>query len=66
MVLAKSLLGQVLVRKVGEEVVKGRIVETESYITGCRKFKNSYGPGIRKILQFDHSKMESKLLKILW
>ena len=50
MVLAKSLLGQVLVRKVGEEVVKGRIVETESYITGCRKFKNSYGPGIRKIL----------------
>merc|ERR1712179_240466 len=45
LVLAKSLLGQVLARKVGNEVVKGRIVETESYITGCRMFQNSHGPG---------------------
>ena len=45
LVLAKALLGKVLVRKVGGELVRGRIVETESYVTGCRKFKNSHGPG---------------------
>ena len=45
LVLAKSLLGKVLVRKVGGEILKGRIVETESYITGCRKFRNTLGGG---------------------
>ena len=35
--LAKNLLGKLLCRKTQDgDVMKGRIVETESYLTGCR------------------------------
>merc|ERR1711915_911292 len=44
--LARQLLGKRLIRKIDDQrLVVGRIVETEAYITGCRKFRNTHGPG---------------------
>lgn len=40
--LALFLLGKVLVRKVGNTILKGRIVETESYLGGEDKASHSY------------------------
>ncbi|CAG0880565.1 unnamed protein product [Darwinula stevensoni] len=40
--LAKALLGKVLVRKLGDQVLKGKIVETECYLGGDDKASHSY------------------------
>lgn len=40
--LAKNLLGTVLVRKVGNSLLKGRIVETECYLGFSDKASQSY------------------------
>lgn len=41
--LSKRLLGKILVRKKGEEITKGRIVETEAYMGKADKAAHSYG-----------------------
>lgn len=40
--LAKSLLGKIFVRKLGREILKGKIVETECYLGGIDKASHSY------------------------
>lgn len=43
-IVARELIGNVLVHKLGEETfVKGRIVETEAYLGLCDKAAHSYG-----------------------
>jgi len=41
--VAKELLGKVLVRKIGDKLMKGIIVETEAYIGPKDKASHSYG-----------------------
>lgn len=40
--LAKKLLGKILVRKIGDTLLKGRIVETEAYLGNEDKASHSY------------------------
>ena len=40
---ARALLGKVLVRRLGDELLAGRIVETEAYVGRCDKACHAYG-----------------------
>lgn len=41
--VAKQLLGKILVHQIGDEVIRGRIVETEAYLGVLDKAAHSYG-----------------------
>lgn len=43
LILAKELLGKVIVHKTGEDILKGKIVETEAYLGVIDKAAHSYG-----------------------
>lgn len=43
LIVAKELLGKILVREVNGEIISGRIVETEAYIARLDKASHAYG-----------------------